>query len=147
MAMTTSNSINVKARFGTGFIDRFLISKIVWRQQRQSEGQVRVAGLGAHFAAATGNHDKLAAVDSVSGGRSVTAGGQIGFKEDFAVRLVEGSKSFVFGGADKHQTAAGHNRPAVVFRAGRRDAASSQFGEFTQDNLPEQFAPVEIDGV
>ncbi len=70
---------------------------IVWllRSFGQGEGDVGIAALGLHLAAAAGDDDELAAVGGVDGGSGVSTGRKSRLPEFATGRFVEGANVFV----------------------------------------------------
>src|SRR3974390_2796568 len=115
----------------------------------EGEGYVDAAGFAAEvFATACGDDDELAAVDGIGGGGGVAGERERRFPKQLAGGLIEGAELLVVvGGADEKKAAGGDDWPAIVLGAGVFHALSWEFGVFTERNLPDVFAGVQIDGV
>ena len=84
------------------------------------EGDVDASGTGLGiFAAACGNHHKLATVYFIAGRSCVSGEGKRCFPEELAGGFVVGAEFFVeVGRADEEKASGGDDRATIVFRAG-----------------------------
>src|SRR5205807_8026237 len=95
------------------------------------------------FAATCSNHDELAAVHFVSGGRSVTGEGQRRFPEQLTRGFIKGAEFFVeVRRADEQQPPRGGGRTTPIFRARVLQALRREFRIFAKGNLPNIFTGV-----
>src|SRR6266566_3077281 len=122
--MRTTNSSLCDRAFSAGVVARSLLGVRTRTRSRgligDREGDVDASGTGLRiFAAACGNHDKLAAVCFIAGRSCVSGEGKRGFPEELAGGFVVGAEFFVeVRGADEEKAAGGDDRAAIVFCAG-----------------------------
>src|SRR5579864_4421762 len=112
----------------------------------ECESHVSIARPGAWLSSpACGNHHVLLVVHFVGARTRVAARLELGVPESFAGRLVEGAEFLVLRGGDEHKSPGGNQRSTDVLRAGRRNATRGEFPMFSQDNLPDDAALVQVD--
>lgn len=110
----------------------------------ERESDVDAAGTGpGSFAAAGGNHDKLAAVHFIASRSCVSREGKRGFPEELAGGFVVGAKFFIeVRRSDEEQSTRGDDRTAIVFRSSIGLALSRQFRILAERDLPNVFSGI-----
>src|SRR5438034_10157127 len=80
----------------------------------QRKGHIGVATPGAHFSAATGDHEKLPAMSKVGRRRRVTASGKYRLPQDLAGLLIKCPEHFVLRRGDVTQPGRCDHGPSVI---------------------------------
>src|SRR5215207_1192092 len=89
---------------------------------RQSKCHVRLPRFRPDLTAPGRDHDELPPIDLIRRGGRITAGRQLRLPNQFPGDLVKCAKFLVRIGSDKDEPAGGHQRSAVILRAGLWDA-------------------------